>query len=722
QLNEFEKRLRSTRDQIAKFESELASIDGQIAQLTGRAQTADRLILMAQQSRKSDVPQFDPTNGLRQLERARINFRQNPTKDGLTRIQGLCTTLVGAMTEVPALKAKSRDIDCDPGEASEAAARVFALNVGLQVLAKNCIGGSKLPQSGGADALFMFARGCVQDAGLPSEDTDRLRTKINYLELNRDDKAHRFVVTTNAFSDGNKLAYLALSIAIAIDALVFMSGLFGANAVRSPLSDVPSHKGRSAQQLEAQIDVALGPHAYDTAKHVLGAMHPITPVDGFTAEIALHSDDPHAADIRTVLNAGAAIGAVRQVEGRDRVYRVRSELFEYLSTVAKREFEKDKSHVNLAQLDRTISVALLPDVGPNAELILGYLHPIQEHNGFMSELRLDEVDVLHIRAVRSALNAGAIYERVQRVGNDPRHFYIHSDFFKTLLSIRGRLLMSGSSRTMLPPVQQPDTAPLQGGDLTAAAPAVSSSAVPATRQLTAQKEPADAPAPAEPTAAAPEPATNPLQSGNDDQEDVQFRARCWSRLVGSVGIDAVDASDRLANETFVAACRHAWRALSAPAHNRFGRNTQPLSALLAEYESTFSSQIAREFSALRTKFGEDPSKRRIINEVEDHLPPYEDALKLFPETGVLDQIIDELEKAAADGRFEDDEQILKTELNRLVSELAELDPVRARSWIELQRRLGDIQQRVVPPAQEARAPDNVVAIKDNNDKPRRSAG
>ena len=35
--------------------------------------------------------------------------------------------------------------------------------------------------------------------------------------MNRDDKAHRFVVTWNAFQDGNRLAYLALAIAIGID-------------------------------------------------------------------------------------------------------------------------------------------------------------------------------------------------------------------------------------------------------------------------------------------------------------------------------------------------------------------------------------------------------------------------------------------------------------------------------------------------------------------------
>ncbi len=458
QLREYEKRLSEARDRVARGESELSTTQGELATLEGRAKTAGQLIELAQKSDTKDTPAFDPTAGLRQLERARIAFRQEPTQAGLTRIQGLCTTLVGAMAEVPTLKAGAASFDCDPGQANEAASRVFALNAGLATLGATCIGGDKLPKSGGADALFLFARKCVQDAGLPSKDTEALRTQINYLELNRDDKAHRFVVTTNAFEDGNKLAFLALAIAIAIDALVFMSGLFGANAVRSPLSDVPSHKGRTARQLEAIIDTALQPHPYDTARLVLGALKPMTPEAGFTAEIIVENTDPHADDLRRVLNAGSSIGAVRHVDDRDRVYQVRAEFFEYLSIAAQREYEKDKTRTSVAEMERTISVALLPNIAANAALVLEYMHPIHEEHGFMAEIKLDEVSGSdQLKVVRNALNAGAVYKRVQRVEHSSTHYFIHADFFKTLTTLRGRLMMGGGA--------------IHGGHLVAASPA-----------------------------------------------------------------------------------------------------------------------------------------------------------------------------------------------------------------------------------------------------------
>ncbi len=455
QLNEYEKRLKEARRELAQGEAELSTAQGELATLQGRARTADQLIQQAENVRAPSEPVFDPSSALRQLERARISFRQAPGAANLVQIQGLCNTLTSVMTQIPALQSQTTQIDCDPGQVNEAAGRVFALNDGITALTATCIGGDKLPQSGGADTLFQFARKCVQDAGLPSSDTDELRTRINYLELNRDDRAHRFVVTSNAFSDGNKLAYLALAIAIAIDSLVFMSGLFGANAVRSPLTDVPSYKGRSAQQLEAIIDTALQPHAYETARLVLGALRPITPVDGFTAEIIVEDTDPHATDLRRLLNAGSSIGAVRHGDQGDRVYEVRAEFFEYLSIAAQREFEKDRNRVHVAELERTISVALMPDIATNADVVLSYMHPIQEDRGFMAEIILSEIGPpAHLKVVRSALNAGAVYERVQRVKGSSSHYWIHSDFYKIASVLRARLLAA--------------SAPVPGGRLQAA--------------------------------------------------------------------------------------------------------------------------------------------------------------------------------------------------------------------------------------------------------------
>jgi hypothetical protein len=221
-----------------------------------------------------------------------------------------------------------------------------------------------------------------------------------------------------------------------------MTGLFGANAVRSPLADVPSVKGRNSQQLEAIVENALLPDTLETARQTLHAMRPITNASGFMAEVRPERLDPHTAQrVLGVLNAGSTINAVEYDAGADR-YLVRAELFEFLSIVAKRSFEADKANADLAELERIVGVALLPEINHNAETVLHYMHPISEDRGFTAEINLKEVANEHLRTVRNTLNAGATLDRVQRAGTDATHYFIHRDLYKTLARIRARTLMA----------------------------------------------------------------------------------------------------------------------------------------------------------------------------------------------------------------------------------------------------------------------------------------
>src|SRR5262247_434163 len=217
------------------------------------------------------------------------------------------------MSNAEAVKNKVRSIDCDPKQAAEAAGRVFALNAGITAFQARCAGGDKLNGLTTTDALLGFGRNCLQESGLIAKDSADAGARLAAIEMNRDDKAHRFVVTWNAFLDGNRLAYLALVLAIGVDALVFMAGLFGAAAVKSPLSDVPSPKARSAEQLEAIVKNALGEERLENAELVLAAMRPMLGRDDNRYEVDLtHARTEHARRIRKVLVAGASIGAVER--------------------------------------------------------------------------------------------------------------------------------------------------------------------------------------------------------------------------------------------------------------------------------------------------------------------------------------------------------------------------------------------------------------------------
>lgn len=503
-LREPQRRLQQSDQRIVQIERELSGVDGELAKLKGEAQTAESRIKIAEEAKSNEesLAKIDPSRMAPVFEKARQEFRQQPRAEGLLEIQRQCVQLVTAISNNPATKDRVRNIDCDPKTANEAAARVFALNDGVKTFGASCAGGDKLAQYKSADALFEFARKCVQESGLASKDTDELRQKINFIELNRDDKANRFVVTWNAFNDGNRLAYLALAIAIAIDSLVFMSGLFAANAVRSPLSDVPTSKARNAEQLEKIVDNALLPQPYTNARIAIDAMHADTSRPPYTHMVDLRELDPERQTIvRRVLGAGASIDAVHRDEREPAKFFVRRELHEYLSIAGTRAFEKSgelvkenvRDQEKLAQLEKDISVSLIPQARPGeppqdlnvaiahgAQLVLDQLHPYDdpEDTGFRSELRLEEFEHTEQRkTARRALTAGSNMKLVRKAIYDVApsqppiegRYVLHTDFVKVLTRLRARMLLSTGTAAMQ---IGGGTAPVYGGPLNAQPPAL----------------------------------------------------------------------------------------------------------------------------------------------------------------------------------------------------------------------------------------------------------
>ena len=376
-------------------------------------------------------------------------------------MQQTCSDIYGALSATPETKPLLSGIDCDPKTTADAASGLFALQAGTKVFNDTCAGGDKLNANKSTDALFGFARKCLSDSALPSNDTDALRTKINRIELSRDDKAHRFVVTLNAFQDGNRLAYLALAIAIGLDGLIFMSGLFGANAVRSPLSDIPSFKSRSGAQLEATINAALGAHPYETAWLTLTSLRPITNQDGFSALANLSGMERSQADrVRMVLTAGADIGAVENVSHDPECYRVRSELREYLSSVCDKQFKTDATAKDRARLDQLVSAALAPHPREHAEIMLHTLEPIRETEGFTSMVTLNEIDNDYdSRVVRRVMNAGAAVKAVAPDVKIEDRYYIRPALYETLLMIRATAPEVGGVRLRPRPLRRRPGAP-----------------------------------------------------------------------------------------------------------------------------------------------------------------------------------------------------------------------------------------------------------------------
>lgn len=677
-----QKRLSSTESRLATIDRELATIDGDLAKLKGEAETAEQRIKLAEETAKEGIGEkMDPSRLVPNFERTVAEFREKPSSEALAKIQSTCGDIYGALQQTPETKDKLAALDCDPKRTADAAVNLWALQAGISQFAGTCSGGDKLTANKSADELFAFARRCLQDSALPSQDTDVLRTKINHIELARDDKAHRFVVTWNAFSDGNKLAYLALAIAIAIDSLIFMSGLFGANAVRSPLSDVPTYKARSASQLEATINAALGPHPYETAWITLNALRPMTMADGFSAYCDLSTMDRANADrIRMVLTAGADIGAVETISHDPERYRVRSELREYLSSVCDKHFKTDATAKDKAQLNKLVSAALEPYPREHADIVLHSLEPIRETEGFTSILTLSEIkDDYDARVIRRVLNAGSTTGAVAPDKNVDDRYCIRPALYETLLNILAgtppnpQFTIERHRRLGLaPPAAYPNVR--AAGELHEV-----------QEQLPLETE--------KPRLARPQAKLAALSQAEYEQLGAYYR----EELLGAIGLTSALADLRLANPHARQAMIEAYKALID-----VGRSNPDLGRYLATFQKHQLGLMEDTVGRLSAECGDDPRKRQLLDSVQTRIEEDHSAYMLFPECGMLTYLLEELERAAQpDDGLRNEEHSLMQQLRHVRDGLDQFDLSDPRSWQEINQRLaprqkGDFFRRFAP--------------------------
>ncbi|MEW5962660.1 MAG: hypothetical protein AB1749_03780, partial [Pseudomonadota bacterium] len=667
-LKSHDQRLTGIDRRLAQAKAELAQIDGDLAKLKGEADTAGQMIAVAQSGGPSEnAERYDPASGVAALVRDRQTFRQKPEQETLAAIQTQCAALVGASTKVVALREVASGIDCNPKQATEAAARVFALNTGIKTFEANCAGGDKLPQGATTDTLLEFGRKCLQDSGLPSKDLAQMGATLSAVALNRDDKAHRFVVTWNAFQDGNRLAYLALAIAIAIDALIFMSGLFGANAVRSPLSDVPSMKARSAQQLEAIIENALIPDKLANAHAVLEAMQPITPIDGFTQEVVLpYHDAPSRGRVLKVLNAAATIGAVARDPNRPERYLVRPELFEFLSVVAKKAFDADESHARLAELKQVVTVALQPHTGYHAEIVLDHMHPINEKDGFSSEVTLSTVPSGDLPLMRKVLNSGAMLRFVShdtRRGEEDR-FYVHKDLYKTLAMIAASAPRTAGSGQLGAPHPAPPRGARHGGRLDSDLP----------RIVRDDKRALSSPArqlPGKPQAA---------RESGESAEAHEARIAFLRDLVAAIGIEA-DSYLTLQGKPMGAAIA------AGDAFDRARRSSRQLDAELEVRDERARTALDNQYKVLMAHLRPDDTLRRNALELaQREIETNWRAIMLLPAgpyEQLLQELLDTLEPQSGDGLLPPEGEDLLRRVKHLYRALGRSHRGTTEEWEEL---------------------------------------
>lgn len=319
-IDEHAERREQLMSQLAAQETKSANLAGEISRLASQIDLRKTQLESGLKGGQAGVSQAVQAieESAAEIASARKSFQKTATADDLVTLQQACTkTLVNLSTAGKAVYAGKPGIECSIGDLQGYVALIAERRRAAKTFESNC-GKSAVTSQTSTSTLLDVGRTCVRMAALDAADTAALGSFINRIALRRDDTAHRFVVTTNAFLDGNQLAYLALLIAFAIDALVFMSGLFGAAAEASARNRGSGHRFQNAISMierlsgPARFQLVLST-ATDVAspaavKMLLEKAKPIEHDYGYAFE--LHQDENQSNEITSLLNAGIAAGTV----------------------------------------------------------------------------------------------------------------------------------------------------------------------------------------------------------------------------------------------------------------------------------------------------------------------------------------------------------------------------------------------------------------------------
>lgn len=385
---------------------------------------------------------------MHELNEAKLSFVAAPTADGFRALQRRCMELAVAPAPVPGAAQRPENV-CDAGTLTELTDAVFAANAARAALAREC--GSEIALSGlSTEELLRLGQKCVQLAGLPDATAAAFQSRLRQASLRRDDRAHRFIVTWNAFFDRNQLAFVALFIAIAMDGLIFMSGLYGANARAEIEAGAAGAAEKGLRRSELVLDAALLPDPPERARMVFEAIDFSKSGRNAVGEVDVgHAEPARANALRAVLNAAMAVGMARPLPGGSR-YAVNAELIELLS--ARIEQGRGRERFPSGGVPSNLLRLSLGHGGPEAILLLlRTARPLPPGQEFTHEIEIGWLRPDAEEPLLAILNAGMASGSVSSDAEGPDRYLLRPSFFLALAQVASAAMRSGPEPAAAPP-------------------------------------------------------------------------------------------------------------------------------------------------------------------------------------------------------------------------------------------------------------------------------
>ena len=440
QLSFFNERLTGLKNTLQVQNIQLSDLQSQLFSLNNPEQSGSQPLPGRANSLSAENETFNQS--VANLNAAILAFEQKPSRVSAENLQAQCSIsreLAGSY-----INGSDNSLSCETSRLNLAAAPLYSLNQGMQNLQNSCVGGDAGALPSTPEKQLDQISNCLKASNLSYTESEDIRDKIASLDRNRDDKAHRFVVTLNSFSDGNKLALLTLAIAIAIDSLVFASGVFGANVLRSPLATIPDNTGRTAETINQILANSLEPNIGANASLALETIQPMETyhetliAEGWSHKISLANEHNHSArQLQKLINAAVILGAAKPDPTIKDNYRIRSELIEFLSEVSASASLGGKQDNEYSRSVRKVIETLGPEHEKNASILLQYMQPTSDEHDFSSQITMSQVEINDKPMVIQFLNSASANKVVKckNVNGKVESAIISSKLCNSLISL-----------------------------------------------------------------------------------------------------------------------------------------------------------------------------------------------------------------------------------------------------------------------------------------------
>jgi hypothetical protein len=187
------------------------------------------------------------------------------------------------------------------------------------------------------------------------------------------------------------------------------------------------------------------------------------------------------------------------------------------------------------------------------------------------------------------------------------------------------------------------------------------------------------------------------------QEQIdQWSASCRQELLSAINLDMQTVDQRLRSQAARMAIMQAYKSLLAVSYSN---------ANLANYLDTFQKEQGQvlddAIQRLYQEAGENNTKRQIVDLVQNRMEEDHAHYMLFPESGMISYLIEELERAAQpdDGLLQEEQSLLE-QLKYVRDGLNELNLADPLSWAEINQRLAPRKAQRFPGFIQKPAPRN----------------